>query len=566
MIWPAFGGARLADLELDFERGIWGKMHAVPTDYRWIARSPGFPPPGSDIELRLLVGPESAPASASLWRAGQGAYLAAATYPSPARDAAGRSGFLEKQVCIFPRSAAVPAALAAFVLLRWVRERSFADWWQHRENPGWESPAFFLPIGADRAPASAGELEDRIRRGVGELEMLDPDALKKLYSGILSGRPDNLLESVKAPLSAEATAALLLPLPLEQADKLSVAGWSLSTRYRRQRREEVWNILVLDRVLRDEAENGPPSMSVTPAPEVHRRAEAIVEAILSGNPEGLLVAPVSQQIPGEVSSTIPEGPPSGEGAPSDELARTTDPSPPPSEMLTPPSEPLPAPTELSSSGETAPMSEVPRLTVPSPVDAGRPLQPAPPAEPSPLPLPPLAEAHAGVTSERSAGGSSDPWESLREEIEAEASFKHLEMYHGPLLKQLPEVIVKWVKYACSGEGFVEPERLSLPERWSPLASGDPAARVLRVALNRADELGGKPKAGLFRAAVLVLDGSVGPDEALKLSEEIIKQPHIGDPLMFLDRLSAEEQQALKLRLGDAWSKIPRRGRASRWLA
>lgn len=493
--WPAFEGSSLASIDLAVERGIWGKMHGASSDYRWIARSLGLPPPESDLEIRLLVGTESAPDIASLWRASDDLYCAVGTYPSPARDASGRSGFLEKQILVCRRRPDLPAAHAALGLLPWARELGSDEWWEERLDPRWAERDFHLEIRAEARRFTASEIEERAAAGLERLAAAAPFALRSVYRGVLARRRPSYFEGLTEPLSPEAAAALLLPLPRAQADDLSIAGWALSSRYRPQRREIPWDILAIDRAPADEREE-----ETQPEAEVERRVEAIVEAILSRDPERLQAAVRSPPV--AVPKDIPHDEPDA-AAPSTRAAAL-------------PTREAPAPP-APVAGETDEHARIEEDIVVSF------------AEPPP---PPLEGA----------------WRDLAEDVEnIGVPFEDIE----PLVNKLPLEVQVLVEFACSRKMWPKETDLLPGRTWSVLQPGDPAVAVLWAALRRLEAAGKtSARADLLRAAILILDGSLTPARAMSLLEAM-KSEKVS-PLRFHTHLAQSEAEGLRRRLGEAW--------------
>jgi hypothetical protein len=222
--WPALSGdvPPLAECE----RGIWGKVHGAPSDFRWIGRSTNFALDRADLPVQLNLGGEDVPARFAAWRSLGNRCYALANYPSRAIDATGRRGFLEKQILEWRRPPEVSAALAALVLLPRVAEFTDEVWWERRGNEFWMEPDACLSIDLENIAADEDAIGITIERGRQRLrETVSPESLARLYDQLLSGRRPALLTGMQQPLSAEALAALLLPLPREIADRLSLAGW-----------------------------------------------------------------------------------------------------------------------------------------------------------------------------------------------------------------------------------------------------------------------------------------------------------------------------------------------------
>ncbi len=222
--WPALRG----DLPVlaKSERGVWGKVHGAPSDFRWIGRSSDFASDRPDLPVQLNLGGEDIPARFTAWRSLGDYCYAVAGYPSRAIDAAGRRGFLEKQVLEWRRPPHVPAALGALLLLPRVASLTDDVWWERRSSDFWMDPDACLPLNVETLAVDDDEIGIAMERGRQQLrETVAPGVLTRLFDQLLSGRRPALLTGVQQPLSAEALAALLLPLPREIADRLSLAGW-----------------------------------------------------------------------------------------------------------------------------------------------------------------------------------------------------------------------------------------------------------------------------------------------------------------------------------------------------
>jgi hypothetical protein len=232
MQWPAL------DLEghdlpapLTYERGVWGKVHGAPSDFHWIAATPGLTAPDKRLERELALGPEDAPCAATLWRTLGDTCYAIGLLPSLASDAAGRSGFLEKQVVEWRRPPEVPAALGALVLLTLAGRLETTRWDAPRSDVRWSQDDSLDVLETPPLPVTASAIEAAIDAGRRALRDAVPEyALTAFYAALLAGNRAVCLRGLTAPLPPAAVAALLLPLPRAIADALSIAGWLPSTR------------------------------------------------------------------------------------------------------------------------------------------------------------------------------------------------------------------------------------------------------------------------------------------------------------------------------------------------
>jgi hypothetical protein len=247
--WPAFQEASHSG-EIGYELGVWGKAPGAHTDFRWIARSGGSEHDG-ELAGQISLGTEDQPVKTQLWRRHGGRYYAAGLYPSRARDASGRTDFLEKQVLAWTQSDdATPAALGALLLLPKVASLNADVWWSRIGDPAWEDPAFSLSLPPEKhqsLPFNLANLESDMRQGVEELEKaVDRKYLGALYAQILADRRPAWLTGLTQPLSPHALAVLLLPLPRDRANAISLAGWIPSSRASVETLKAArWDVVVL---------------------------------------------------------------------------------------------------------------------------------------------------------------------------------------------------------------------------------------------------------------------------------------------------------------------------------
>jgi len=247
--WPALAtGTQSLPSCLEYERGVWGKVHGAPTDYRWIAQSPEFGRDRPDLQPQINLGAEDVPCRVQAWRNLGDRCCAVTIYPSQAIDATGRRGFLEKQILEWHRPANVPAALGALVLLPRVAELTDAIWWESNFSPLVSQSGIHLRLSdADHTPVAVQEdhLLTVIERGRQMLrEAVSEQSLEQMYDQLLSGQQPACLSGLQRPLPPEAVAALLLPLPRDIADRLSVTGWIPASRPALTELGTRWDILV----------------------------------------------------------------------------------------------------------------------------------------------------------------------------------------------------------------------------------------------------------------------------------------------------------------------------------
>lgn len=278
--WPALQGAAPPPWNLTCERAIWGKVHIGPPEFRWLARSPGFAAAAAwDPARALRLGAEDRPARTPGWRALGPGYLAAAYYPSRAQDAAGRGGFLERQVLAWRACPGVPPPLAALALLPAATALDDRVWWDSQHLGRWDDPGYALPL----EQLELGELgpvwlASAIDEGVEELSRrVTHEWLRDLYAQILSGVRPARLALPDGPLGPTALAALLLPLPPRAASALSLAGWVPAEGLDPRDLADNWDCVVIA------PGHGRPTVVVDPAHV--ERAERLAAALLAQDPD-----------------------------------------------------------------------------------------------------------------------------------------------------------------------------------------------------------------------------------------------------------------------------------------
>ena len=284
--WPALQGAEWPKT-LEYERGVWGKMHGARSDFRWIACSEDFAPdPG--LEREFYLGSQDQPRRLFFWRCpSPSQYFAGTAYPSRATDAAGRGGSLEKQILKWASKREMPAALAALLLLPHIRSWGDGIWWSRREEQDWSLNESRLSIGKSDCQGSVpsdiqGYFDKAFDKGLEELKAVEasyPGELARCYARLLAGEKPACLY-IADPLGPEALATLLLPLERTLADGLSLAGWTPSERYELEELGKLWDVLVLPRAavvskLSEAAEHGLP------------KAATMVRALFENRPEWL---------------------------------------------------------------------------------------------------------------------------------------------------------------------------------------------------------------------------------------------------------------------------------------
>lgn len=275
--WPALDAdPRELPAAITCERGVWGKVHASPSDFHWIASTPGLTAPARHLEHELPLGAEDAPIRATLWRVIGDVCYAIAIYPSNAYDAAGRTGFVEKQILEWRRPAGVPAAAGALLMLSAAAQFDAIDWSQPRAEVRWSDDDIDDLDAMAPIPLS---LESAIAEGLRALaQSATEEALAQFYASVLAGNRAVSLDGVDEPLSPQAMAALLLPLPRAVADELSIAGWLPSTRIADEEKiRACWNVVIGGTA-------SVPAAQLAPSPDQTAEGAAMARSIVSSRP------------------------------------------------------------------------------------------------------------------------------------------------------------------------------------------------------------------------------------------------------------------------------------------
>jgi hypothetical protein len=348
--WPALAGAEATDLPaaLRVERAVWGKVHGASSDFRWIAATRGFSRLGAardrGLEAELTVGAEDRLSRFTLWRSLAELHLAAACYPSRARDGAGRSGFLEKQLFAWgPEARSVPVAAGALLLLPAVAELDDQVWWGRIDPVTWDTDReMVLRLGdANEVSLSDELLRRRAAEGLEALRsLIEPSALSSFYARLLAGERPAPLAGSPEPLPPTALGALLLPLDRGTADGVSLASWLPSGRTPAASLASRWDGIATPSDAWPAGDD-----RVTPSQEVVDRARRMAEAILTGDPS---------RLEGTFSGRPSTGPVRPAATPRDERAPVREPEPAPARAETrtetrtelPPA--LPEPLELAA--------------------------------------------------------------------------------------------------------------------------------------------------------------------------------------------------------------------------
>lgn len=281
--WPALSGLppRLPAV-LRGEQAVWGRAPGAASGSRWIAASPGFAGKAGGLEGPLDLGLEDRPRKLLLWRSAGGLHHAVHGYPGRLPDAAGRRT-LEKQVLEWPRPAELPAALGALILLGRAATLTDALWWGRTPDSGAFARDFHIALPEDPVGIPVDELDLRmtIQAGCQALaQTVAPAALGALYARLLAGARGIALAGLAEPLPPEALAVLLLPLPRERADRLSLAGWWPSSRAPDAGLARTWDLIL--------GGDDPAELLALagPAPDAAQTAEGarLAEALLAADP------------------------------------------------------------------------------------------------------------------------------------------------------------------------------------------------------------------------------------------------------------------------------------------
>jgi len=271
--WPALAQPGGWPEGLAFQQAVWGKFRGSREDFGWIGRSAGFDAAG--LEHQLSLGSEDLlDRTASFWRVSADKAFAIRIYASPVVDRSGRRG-LEKHFLECDRTT-LPRAGAAAVLLTAAAAKSDAA--NVSSATAGEGPIRLTQLSAGTAYVKA-TLPRILESGIADLERLRLGrALAGMYEVLLTGRGTALLQSPE-PLRPESLAALLLPLDRAIADRISIAGWIISSRFDPAALKASWNVVIHDGTMPPET---PPI-----AGGMRRQAERLAAALLSADPDAL---------------------------------------------------------------------------------------------------------------------------------------------------------------------------------------------------------------------------------------------------------------------------------------
>ncbi|MCP4700575.1 MAG: hypothetical protein GY862_27540 [Gammaproteobacteria bacterium] len=288
--WPALEIFGELPEVLQYERGIWGKVHGASSDFRWIAVTPSFNGQEKAIERRLQLGQGSTSTPIPLWHAIGNTCYAVHCYPSRAMDASARSDFLEKQMFEWRRPVEIPALLGALVLLPQVFKYKQEIWWETFSDPKWLESTYVLRLQqADYMPlpVSLETIRFAIEYGRKSLvEAMSEEMLCNFYAALLAGQKTVVLDEFKHVLQPEALTALLLPLPRDKADTLSMTGGLPSGRLDAEQLRQHWSILVNNTGTPLPSEKKP-----VPTAAQRQRAEQMTQALVTGDPALLKKSP-----------------------------------------------------------------------------------------------------------------------------------------------------------------------------------------------------------------------------------------------------------------------------------
>lgn len=258
-IWPALADSQgWWDCKVLCERAIHGKAHLQPTDFRWLARSPRFQPEVLLSAGRLNWGAQDQPMTLSAWVASGRPCYGVRGYVSKARDAAGRSGVIEKQFLVLVESVPrIPPPLLALRVMERIEGWDDSVWWRHWNDPGWSDPDYSRVLPAEeplrfRTTELVGDLANAVRL---LLDTVATPMLERFYAEIFSGLRPAVLGGRGQPLPGRALAALLLPLHADRVSKMSLSAGLPSSQIPLERLPE-WDGLGLP---------GEPARSIGPA-------------------------------------------------------------------------------------------------------------------------------------------------------------------------------------------------------------------------------------------------------------------------------------------------------------
>nr|VFJ49980.1 MAG: hypothetical protein BECKDK2373C_GA0170839_102723 [Candidatus Kentron sp. DK] len=285
--WPALEGLPEADVELKCQIGVWSKAPGAASDYRWIARTPGFVGDNRFIDNFYISDAPGKIEDAVLWKQADGYFHAVHLYSSPNRDSANRGNIIERVFVQCP-AGVLPAVAVALLLLPEIARLGPELYQGHLENIDWRYKEKFIELSEDAGPSfhlGHAALLNAITRGMETVRNCRFDLkthLGPFYAALLSGQQPCFLPDCANhhSLSPEMLAALLLPFPREITDKLSFAPDIPEGHVNLEKLFRNWNILP--------GRFAPPSSNLSAIEEEEWEAgKRLALSILHNDPEQL---------------------------------------------------------------------------------------------------------------------------------------------------------------------------------------------------------------------------------------------------------------------------------------
>ena len=289
--WPAVAGLPTTlPAHLSCERGVLGKEPGGDTDFHWIAATSAFSGLSGDLQRQLALGPEDVYRPTLLWHCDGELFQAVRCYPARSPDARGRT-FLEKQVIEWRRSDGLPAAAAALVLLPYAAAVDDSIWSGREGDRDSFSEHLFISLTGDAIPRPALDpdaLAATAAQGLAELrDQLGEDQLALLYARLLAGHRGIFLPQRIEPLGPAALAALMLPLPADISEQLSLIGWLPSSYSDADKLRRQWQLILGGAGLAHPAAASDPDPTAQQLDRAGDMARAVAQgsaAALSGSP------------------------------------------------------------------------------------------------------------------------------------------------------------------------------------------------------------------------------------------------------------------------------------------
>ncbi len=340
-LWPALEQVgRGRRWRLQCARAHWGGTKGADGT-GWVEIGAGFDAESKRRAEALYLGDEDDPNDALIWHSTDGVHLAVQCRPTPADDGSVRT-LLERRVLEFRNPRKLPPALLAFAMLPEVQALG--------DDAGGAASDLFLD---ERA------LVDRIETGCRELgRVLSLEVLTEVYARLLSDQRYVVLPEPVEPLTPAAFAVLLLPLPRDLADRLSMLSRLPSRSIDSVRAMAVddhstvrWHLLGLGNCPPDRL----PAPTGVPDEASRRLAAALAHAVTSNDPTAVSkpppVQPRSQEPPlttqpsqQKIGKRIKEWWESKQGPETRSMTRPPQPPPTTAETTATP-EPPPAPVQ-----------------------------------------------------------------------------------------------------------------------------------------------------------------------------------------------------------------------------